>query len=179
VSTTVGRIALAQPVKLVVGMLSADPSLLAQAAERLTALFEQPDYLSPILPFAFTDYYLGEMGPGLLRQFIAFARLIAPEELPPAKLRTNAEEAELAQAGHRRVNLDPGYLSAGKLVLATTKDQQHRLYLGQGIFGEVTLRYRQGAWRPWDWTYPDYRSPEYGRIFAAIRALYLDQLRGP
>ena len=174
-----GHITPAQPVKLVVGMLSAHPSLLAQAAERLAALYGQPDYHSAILPFAYTDYYLGEMGPGLLRQFVAFAELVAPADLPQIKLQTNALEAELAQAGRRRVNLDPGYLCAGKLVLATTKDQQHRLYLGQGIYGEVTLRYRQGAWRPWDWTYPDYRSPEYGQIFAAIRALYLDQLRGP
>lgn len=174
-----GHVTPVPPVKLVVGILSAHPDLLAQAVERLAVLYGQTDYLSPILPFTYTDYYLGEMGPGLLRQFVAFAELIGSGDLPSIKLQTNVLEAELAQDGRRRVNLDPGYLNAGKLVLATTKDQQHRLYLGQGIYGEVTLRYRQGAWRPWDWTYPDYRSPEYAQVFAAIRALYVAQLRGP
>jgi hypothetical protein len=75
----------------------------------------------------------------------------------------------------RTVNLDPGYLCAGKLVLATTKNQQHRLYLGQGIYGEVALRFRAGAWQPWEWTYPDYRSPEYAQVFAEIRRLFMRQ----
>ena len=63
------------------------------------------------------------------------------------------------------MNLDPGCLSAGKVVLATTKNQQHRIYLGSGIYAEVALRYRDGRWQPWEWTYPDYRSPEYAQVF--------------
>nr|HID14469.1 DUF4416 family protein [Anaerolineae bacterium] len=60
---------------------------------------------------------------------------------------------------------------------ATTKDWQHRVYLGGGIYAEVTLRYRKGSFQPWEWTYPDYRSPEYIAIFNHIRQLYARQLR--
>jgi hypothetical protein len=80
------------------------------------------------------------------------------------------------QGDRRLLNLDPGYISLGKLVLATTKDYSHRLYLGQGIYGEVTLYYRHGAFHPWEWTYPDYASERYCQLFAAIRSLYVQQL---
>jgi hypothetical protein len=172
-----GKIALPDLVKLVIGMLAADRDLLAHAAEELAALYGPVDYASPVLPFEFTDYYTQEMGTGLGRQFVSFRDLISPEDLPRIKLQTNALEGRWVREGRRQVNLDPGYLCAGKVVLATTKDQQHRLYLGHGIFGEVTLRYRQGAYAPWEWTYPDYRSPEYLAIFAAIRDLYMAALR--
>ena len=80
--------------------------------------------------------------------------------------------------GKRRVNIDPGYISQSKLVLATTKDHSHRIYLGQGIFAEVTLRYYKGTFRAWEWTYPDYASPPYIAIFNHIRKLYKEQLKG-
>jgi uncharacterized protein DUF4416 len=76
----------------------------------------------------------------------------------------------------RRINLDPGYIDLAKLVLATTKDQQHRLYLGQGIYAEVTLRFTGGRFVPWDWTYPDYRTAEYLAFFDAVRQRYRQQL---
>lgn len=170
-----GRIASVTPVKLVVAMLASQLALFTDATSRLMTLFGPVDYVSPLLPFDFTDYYAGEMGPGLLRQFIAFQDLVAPDALPDIKLQTNALEIHLSRDGRRQVNLDPGYLTAGKLVLATTKDQQHRLYLGQGIYGEVTLRYRHGSWQPWEWTYPDYRSAGYQRILKEIRDLYMAQ----
>ena len=77
----------------------------------------------------------------------------------------------------RRVNLDPGYVSLSKMVLATTKDYSHRIYLGQGIYAEVTLHYRHGAFHPWEWTYPDYASQRYLDIFGHIRDIYVAQLR--
>lgn len=168
-----GKVTPHAPVKLIVGLLAGKEELLNRAAEHLEALYGPIDYRSPILPFTYTDYYCREMGPNLLRQFLSFARLIAPEDLVQIKLQTNALEMEFAPEGRRQVNLDPGYLCAGKLVLATTKDQQHRLYLGQGIYAEVTLRYRHGSFQPWEWTYPDYRSPEYLEIFHHIRNLYM------
>jgi hypothetical protein len=164
-----------EPAKLIVAMLASAEAALDAAAARLAVVHGPVDYASPLLPFTVSSYYAAEMGPGLLRQFIAFARLIQPDELPAVKLETMALEAEFALDGRRRVNLDPGYLCAGKLVLATSKNQQHRLYLGQGIYGEVALRYHAGAWQPWEWTYPDYRSPEYAQVFADIRRLFMRQ----
>ncbi len=170
-----GRIKQPEPVKLIVAMLAHAEAALDQAAARLEAAHGPVDYASPLLPFTVSSYYAAEMGPDLRRRFIAFARLVLPDALPGLKLAAIALESDLAVDGRRTVNLDPGYLCAGKLVLATTKNQQHRLYLGQGIYGEVALRYRAGAWQPWEWTYPDYRSPEYAQVFADIRRLYMRQ----
>jgi hypothetical protein len=164
-----------EPAKLIVAMLAGRTDALAAAAPRLAEVYGPVDYTSSLLPFTVSSYYAAEMGPALSRQFLAFANLIQPDELPAIKLGTIALEADFAVDGRRTANLDPGYLCAGKLVLATTKNQQHRLYLGQGIYGEVALRYRASAWQPWEWTYRDYRSPEYAQVFADIRRLYMLQ----
>ena len=93
------------------------------------------------------------------------------------KRQTNELEWTLAREERRRVNVDPGYVSLGKVVLASTKDHAHRLYLGQGIYGEVTLTYQHGHFRPWPWTYPDYASDRYCTLFDEIRRHYRAQLR--
>ena len=76
----------------------------------------------------------------------------------------------------RRINIDPGYINAGKLVLATTKDWQHRLYLGEGIYGEVTLRFKGVSFSVWEWTYPDYQTADYIEIFNLIRELFMRKI---
>lgn len=166
-----------QPVKLIASLLTGEPGLLARVREALAAAWGPIDLESDLLPFDHTDYYAGEFGPGLQRQILAFERLISPAELPAAKHLANELEQSLAAGGRRRVNVDPGYVALGKLVLATTKDHAHRLYLGQGVYGEVTLAYQQGRFRPWPWTYPDYASEEYCALFARIRDRYKAQLR--
>lgn len=125
-------------------------------------------------PFVFSDYYVEEMGSGLQKYFVSFSRLIRPDELVEIKLWTNDIEQQLATAGKRNVNLDPGYLEGAKLVLATTKDYSHRIYLGQGIYGDLHLRYRHGRFEPLEWTYPDYRQPLALDFFARVREWYLD-----
>jgi len=117
------------------------------------------------------------MGKPIFRTFLSFARLIQPEDLVEIKLTTNQIEEELACEGKRRVNLDPGYMQLGKFVLATTKDQMHRLYIGKGIYEEVTLHYQKKSWQPWSWTYPDYASDQYREILLAIRMIYYEQLK--
>ncbi len=172
-----GKIKEPPPVKLTTSIFSADETLIAVIRGALGNCFGAIDYQSEFLPFEHTSYYAREFGEGLLRQFVAFANLIAPQRLAEVKLTTNELEAAWTVAGRRRVNLDPGYISLGKLVLATTKDYSHRVYLRQGIYAEVTLRYRHGAFEPWEWTYPDYASPPYLRICEDIRRIYLAQLR--
>lgn len=138
------------------------------------------DRESDTWPFTQTTYYDAEMGPGLLRQFISFQGVIRPEILPAIKLETNrieremAEECELLKIA-RPVNLDPGYLDPARLVLATTKDRAHRLYLGDGIYGEVTLLWRNGTWQAAEWTYPDYRELHYHAWFADLRQRFLKE----
>jgi hypothetical protein len=108
---------------------------------------------------------------------MAFERLIDPGRLAEIKLLTNGLEQEWSEGGRRRINLDPGYVSRSKLVLATTKNHGHRIYLGRGIYAEVTLTYRDKDYRPWPWTYPDYRTESYREILRAIRGIYLAQLK--
>jgi hypothetical protein len=135
------------------------------------------DFTSDRLPFDHTDYYAAEFGPALQRQIVTFDALVPPDLLPAIKVRTNELEAVLAVDGRRRVNVDPGYVSLGKLVLASTKNHAHRLYLGQGVYGEVTLTFQRGRFRPWPWTYPDYASESYCALFDAVRRRYKAQLR--
>lgn len=172
-----GRIGQPLPVKLIVPMFSGDETLFQVAESQLRELFGPVDYRSGPLPFEHTSYYIPEFGLSLLRNFVAFRELIDPSSLADIKLSTNALERALAEEGNRRINLDPGYISQSKLVLATTKNHIHRIYLGRGIYAEVTLHYRNKAFRPSEWTYPDYRTEEYLAIFEEIRRVYIGQLR--
>ena len=121
------------------------------------------------------------MGPDLKRMFVSFAPLIDPGQLARVKHETNHLEAEICeQAGSppefRLVNLDPGYIALSKLVLATTKDYSHRVYIGEGMYAEATLHWHDGAWRAWPYTYPDYASDVYHAFFRRVRERLLAQL---
>lgn len=168
------------PVKLLVALLSADPTLFATAATQLEQSYGPFDLESDIFPWNITDYYHAEMGENLLRKFIAFARLISPEDLASIKLGTNALETTLASPSRpniRRINLDPGYLDASKLVLASTKNQAHRIYLSHGIYAEVTLLFHHGVFHHFIYTYADYRWPEIHAFLRHVRTRYVEQLR--
>ncbi len=171
-----GKIKQAPPVKLIVSMFGGDETLLAVAKGALVNRFGPVDYESEVLRFDNTAYYEREFGPNLLRRILSFSELMSPERLVEIKRTTNELELGWTADGRRQVNLDPGYISMGKLILATTKDYTHRIYLGQGIYAEVTLKYQRGAFHPWEWTYPDYASPRYLEIFTQIRSIYMAQL---
>jgi len=129
------------------------------------------------LPFTQTTYYEREMGPHLTRLYVAFDPLISIAALATVKHTTNRLEVMWSTVqGQRRVNIDPGYLDLAKVVLASTKDHSHRLYIGDSIFAEVTLRYRQHTFQPWEWTYPDYRVPATLAFFQQLREHYKAQL---
>lgn len=164
-------------VALILGVLSSIPELMRPAAERCALEFGPIDLASDLVDFSFTRYYDAEMGAPIKRQLFSFANLIEPDALAAIKLRTNAVEAEFANSGKysiaRPVNLDPGYVAASKLVLATTKDYSHRIYLRDGIYAEVTLVYHGQQFEPLQWTYPDYCTESYVRFFMDVRAAYL------
>lgn len=143
--------------------------------ERAAGYFGAVAARSAIFPFTATDYYTPSMGEGLQKQFVAFARLADPARLVDWKVQTNEWEAAYASWGQhaeaRPLNLDPGYLTLGKLVLASTKDHAHRIYLARGIYAEVTLYFHAGHWQPRDWTFPDYRQAAYHEFFDRCRTL--------
>ena len=165
-------------VKLIIGMLASREKMFYDAEKHLESIFGDIDYSSAVLPFTYTDYYENEMGENLLRKFIAFKRLINPEDIVHAKIETRSiEKLFCCQPGQRRINIDPGYVNGAKLVLATTKDYDHRIYLGDGIYAEVTLHFRGETFTPWEWTYPDYRTREYIDIFNRIRVIYFQDIK--
>ena len=175
-----------KPVLLIVAAFSRWPEAIRRARDILQNRYGPIVLESPVFDFVETHYYDDAMGPGLKKQFFAFEHLLGAEDLAAIKLATNAIEQDFARDGEwaaaktgvtRPVNLDPGYLNAGKWVLATTKDQAHRLYLGQGIFAEVTLRFESGEFVPWPWTYPDYRREDYRAFFKASRGEFLRLLK--
>lgn len=166
-------------VKLFCGFFAADAAALADARDRLARIFGRIDYESPVLDFTQTDYYAAEFGGGLKRQFVTFARSFTEEGIYKAKLATNRLEERSARDGRRTVNFDPGYVTLSKVVLLTTKDYTHRLYLARGIYAEVTLHYRDRTFAPWPWTYPDYRTGGYIELFNAVRDRFHREVQEP
>lgn len=175
-----GTITQPQLVKAIIAVLTPEPCLLPTVYDKLTDYFGPIDFASELLPFTNTSYYESEMGPGIQRQFISFERLIDAGTLAEMKLFTNKVERTFTtkkrKGEARRVNLDAGYLCMAKLVLATTKDNAHRIYLRDGIYAEITLRFYRKTFQPWEWSYPDYRLPTYIAIFNQIREIYRKQL---
>jgi len=175
-----GEATRAQPVNLVCPTLAAHDEWLDAARDALDAEFGPVDMESETWPWTFSRYYEDEMGGPLRRRIFGFRDLMPPESIVEVKLATNRLESELAErlgdAPGRPVNLDPGYVSASKMVLATTKDYSHRIYLRDGIYAESTLRWRSGAFEPWEWTYDDYRTDEYRAFFADVRERYRQKL---
>jgi hypothetical protein len=169
------------PVLLVVAAFSRHAEALAWGRERLERACGPVALAGVPFDFHHTAYYEPTMGPGLRKCLLVFRDLVPADCLPAVKLHTNALETELAGAGTypepRPLNLDPGLLSLGKFVLATTKDQAHRVYLRDGIFAEVTLRFEAGAFEPWPWTYADYREPAVREFLRGARDYYRGRLR--
>jgi hypothetical protein len=161
------------PVMLIMAAFSRHRAALNWARQTAEAVWGPVALASELFPFRETDYYAASMGCDLLKVFYAFERLIDPAELVSIKQRTNQWEIEYQQAPAwdeaRPLNLDPGYLTEAKLVLASTKDHAHRLYLAEGIFAEVTLHYQHRRWRHREWTFADYRRQDYHDFFTTCR----------
>jgi len=165
------------PELLVVAALSSRPGRIGEARSHLEQRFGPAAFASEPVPWSFTTYYDGEMGPGIVRVFWAFERLVDPSELAAIKLSTNAIEDELRENGERKLNLDPGLLSLSRFVLATTKDHAHRIPLRDGMYAEVTLIFERGAFRPLPWTYPDFRTDAVRALLGGLRDRYREHLR--
>lgn len=165
-----------QRVKLIIGFIFQQEEILENTKAILERRFGRIDFESELLSFTHTDYYETEFGKDLKRKFISFKRLISGHHLARIKIITHKIEERLSKDSRRLINIDPGYLDLGKLILATTKDYKHHIYLNQGIYAEVTLFYQDKTFKPWEWTYPDYKTPDYITIFNKIREIYVKQI---
>jgi hypothetical protein len=177
----VGEIVKPERVKLLCGLILSESISFEEVRATLSAPFGRIDLELEPFPFDFTRYYCAEMGESLRRAILSFANLIDPGDLAEIKILTNRMETQFGEvvSGQlkRRVNIDPGYLETSKLVLASTKNFSHRVYLREGIFGEVTLVFKSGEFADLEWTYPDYRSARVKDFLLEVRERYLSSLR--
>lgn len=177
--------------KLVASIIYKDEEFLKYAEKGLKRLFGPLEDIAKTAPFDYTDYYYPEFGRPLKRKLICFRKPVKKENIKKVKLETNKLEDRTRavrgvspstshpsgaslRTGPRKINIDPGYVTEAKLVLLTTKDYTHRVYLGQGIFAESTLFYQDRTFRSWPWTYPDYTSQDLIAYFNEVRRIYIN-----
>ncbi len=165
------------PVMRLCSCLTALPELLPAVASELVRLFGQVALTSPAFPFDTSDYYRDEMGQDLERTWYCFHELCGAERLADDRLATGAIEERFALDGARRINLDPGYLDAGKLVLASLKEAPEKIYMGRGVWAHVCLRYRWGKFSAPEHSFPDFRDGRFDAFMLQARQLYKTLLR--
>ena len=168
----------ADDVKLISSLFSSNKAFINEIIHVLEHRFGSVDWTSPELFFDRTQYYAEEMGWPLHRRFVSFKELIRPQDVVEVKLETNRIENEYLEDGNRRINIDPGDVSLERLILVTGKNYTHRIYLSKGIFADLTLIFNRASFRPLEWTFKDYGSPEIISLFNGVRERYKRQLRG-
>jgi len=152
--------AAAPPAVLFCGLIYGPSVDVRAVLRRMMAAWGPLTYLSARIPFSYTTYYHEEMGEPLFRRFVALEAPVPQESLPALKEEAGTMEDDfLRPGGGRSVNIDPGLLLPDRLVLATTKPGPHRVYLGRGIYADLTLLFQRKSYRPLPWTYPDYADP--------------------
>ncbi|MCD6407491.1 DUF4416 family protein [bacterium] len=164
-------------VKVFCGLIYREENLVEEVKKLLSEKWGGIDIEAGPFPFNFTDYYEKEMGKDLKRRFFGFKGFFIPEKVWEWKIFTNEIEEKFKKEGEypRRINLDPGYIDLSKVVLLSTKDYYHRIYIGKGIYAEVTLFYQRGDYRFFPWTYPDYKTDNYLDFFRKLRKKFLDE----
>ena len=165
--------------KLIIGVIYHDPEILKIAMDRLVGHFGEWDMVSEEFSFSeeYSTYYDGELGGPGMRRIYSFKRTVDPAEQAEIKEFTNALESELSDAAGRKINLDPGLISHGRLTLATTKPTGFRIPLKRGIYSELTLFYARGGWHKLPWTYRDYQSERVQKFLTKVRRAYLAERR--
>ena len=173
-----GAIKTPSPVKFIVGCITSDKSNISRVLESYIQAYGPSDLNSGFIPFDHTDYYRKEMGDNLFRIFYSFDKLLKPEQLWEHKIFSDRlEKATMTTCGQRTVNIDPGYITHAKLILLSTKNFQHRIYVGKGIYAEVTLRCSKNGFFDFEWTFPDYKTEPYKAFFVQVRNRYITQLK--
>ncbi len=156
---------------LFIAMLLSDEGILEKVRPVLVRDFGEILHETQPQDWNWSDYYSDELGASIKRSFLFFKTPIDSSTISDIKLRTNEIEKGLSINGKRRVNLDPGYMTLSKVVLASTKNYCHRIYLGKGIYAEITLYYSRGSFKPHLFTYRDYAQPDTIALFNNVRNL--------
>ncbi|MFH1771223.1 MAG: DUF4416 family protein [Candidatus Omnitrophota bacterium] len=171
------KVSLPRKVKFICAFIYSKEETYNSVCTIMSSKFGAVDYQSPPIKFNFTQYYNEEMGLKLTRRFISFSRLRDITEFVSIKLYSIRLERKFAVNSKREINIDPGYINEAKLVLTTTKDFSHRIYLKKGIYAEVTLRYVNSGFQELPTTFPDYKTETYKEVFLDIRKIYKEQIK--
>ena len=165
--------------KLIIGVIYHDEDVLRQALDILTQEFGEIEAVSEEFSFSgeFSTYYDEEIGGEGLRRIYSFKETVDPTRQADIKIRTNEIEAEFSVDGKRKINLDPGFINHGRLLLATTKETGFRIPLKEGIYTELTLFWARGGWQKLPWTYRDYQSERVQKFITEVRHSYLAERR--
>ena len=179
-----GKIFSPKPAKLIISMITSDKNLLNPYKEVLIKRFGEVDIESNTQLFNFTDYYEEEFGQHLIQKLFSFSALIKQDKLAEIKIITNGLENNIDNNietnithSKRKINLDPGYITLDKYILASTKNGPSRIYLNQGIYAEITLRFINKLFVPCEYTYPNYKTNDYINFLNSVRLKYKLQLR--
>ena len=156
---------------LFAGVLYSSDEVFFPVSRELKEIFGNTILESPPLPWDYTDYYVRELENPVHRRFLFFGRDVDASSIIDAKLKTMSLETKFSKGGKRQINIDPGYMTLAKVVLASRKNYSHRIYLGRGVFGEVELFHKAGRFNALSYTYPDYRDQALLEIFSKARAL--------
>lgn len=173
-----GEIKQPERAKLFCAIMYAESADIASVISDLENAFGKVETRGEKYPFTYTDYYTPEFGGNLYKEMVVFGSTVEQEKLAEIKRFTNSvEEKYLAENGKRSINIDPGFVLPSKLILASTKDFSHRIYVGEGIYAEITFMFSRKGVRFLDWTYPDYRSSEVSGFFIKVREKYMSEMK--
>ncbi len=166
-----------EPEKLIIGVIYNDKEVFERVMEILREKFGEWDFVCEEFSFSndFSTYYDEELGGEGKRRIYSFERLVDPSLQAEIKEYTNELEKEFSVLGNRKINLDPGFINSGRLLLATTKEIGFRIPLKRGIYTELTLFYARGSWHKLPWTYRDYQSERVQTFLLGVRKKYLAQ----
>ena len=167
----------AKPAKLVIGVFAPNKKIINHLALELASQFGPIDLVSSWMDFNYTSFYEPEMGSPLVRRVLVFKRLIKQDELAAVKIATNQIEQGYSSGGKRLANIDPGYMLHERFVLASGKNFSHRIYIGIGIYADLTLIYQKGSFQKLPWTYPDYADRIMLNFLDQVRRKYVFDLK--
>jgi hypothetical protein len=172
-----GAVSRPKKVKLFCGIITSNEDTSRKSLTVLQEKLGKIDLTSDVVFFDFSNYYSSQMGDNLKRFWISFEKLISAADLAQIKVFTNSIEDDFTVNGKRCINIDPGYITPANVILATTKDYSHRIYLSEGIYGEVTTIYKRNNFIKLPWTYPDYLSKAAIEFLLKARTDLVKRLR--
>jgi len=114
---------------------------------------------------SFTSYYEEEMGKGLRKKIIVFNKKVNEKDLINTKKFITEIEKKYSEDGERKINIDPGYVSKDKVVLASFKKKDFKRDLGNGIYAHEVLRFEDGMVKVFWHTFPDFKNHKVQEFF--------------